>query len=47
MNRLPPLSLCSYANTSYLEGGPAVGPVPEAVVLGPKEGLVARPKDHW
>ncbi|KAI7845535.1 hypothetical protein COHA_000958 [Chlorella ohadii] len=37
----------SYANTSYLEGGPAVGPVPEAVILGSKAGLIARPKDHW
>ncbi len=36
----------SYANTSYLEGGPAVGPVPEAVILGSKAGLIARPKDH-
>ena len=37
----------SYANTSYLDQGTAVGLVPEAVILGSKQNLVARPKDHW
>lgn len=37
----------SYANTSLLEQGAAVGLVPEAVILGSKQNLVARPKDHW